>query len=237
MKNWLKRIVALYIAVGMVTLVLQVLIRAETCAGIEGCAVSYVKGGIWSAGWPIYWGMELTGTMPSQRLSPVATAVPSISVASAPEVAAKNLGDVTRYPNVVVPLDVALLAPTVSAFGPSGQYLGSSTYQNGALKLFGPTGQQTLFSSSVDDKEVNLVSAASGHNQYAGTVHRRPDGSAQFYGVAGAFLGSVVIAADGTRSYSDARGNVLAIATKTGPNEYRFLSTGQNAYLGNVLLK
>jgi hypothetical protein len=55
----LKALFGLYVAVALVTLILQLPQRYPACAATGGCGVSLAKGVVWSAIWPAYWSKQL----------------------------------------------------------------------------------------------------------------------------------------------------------------------------------
>jgi hypothetical protein len=55
MKNSRKLIFGLYVGIACLTLVFQTYIRQSQCAGTIACTVSFGKGAIWSAAWPVSW--------------------------------------------------------------------------------------------------------------------------------------------------------------------------------------
>lgn len=44
-----------YVAAALLTFLFQVYVRLGQCTGFGPCAISLVKGAVWSAVWPIYW--------------------------------------------------------------------------------------------------------------------------------------------------------------------------------------
>jgi hypothetical protein len=56
-----KRLLAAYVGVAVLTLIFQIYVRAPQCAGVTGCAVSFIKGCIWSVIWPAGWIVYLRG--------------------------------------------------------------------------------------------------------------------------------------------------------------------------------
>jgi hypothetical protein len=59
MKSIIKSLFGVYGVVGIVTLVMQFYERYPNCSGVTGCGLSYGKGVVWSAIWPIYWWIQL----------------------------------------------------------------------------------------------------------------------------------------------------------------------------------
>jgi hypothetical protein len=55
MKTILKWLVGLYVVLAIITLVANFYYRYPICSGFGGCSISYVKGAVWSAIWPVYW--------------------------------------------------------------------------------------------------------------------------------------------------------------------------------------
>ena len=59
MKTPVKSVIGLYAAVGLITLLIQLFYwRLPVCSGVAGCGLSFVKGVVWSAIWPAYWGFQ-----------------------------------------------------------------------------------------------------------------------------------------------------------------------------------
>jgi hypothetical protein len=56
----LKALFILYVAVALVTLILQLPHRYPACSATGGCGLSLAKGLVWSAIWPEYWRNQLT---------------------------------------------------------------------------------------------------------------------------------------------------------------------------------
>jgi hypothetical protein len=50
-----------YAAIAVATLVFQIVIRLQECAGTTACAVSLAKAVPWSVAWPFYWVFYLHG--------------------------------------------------------------------------------------------------------------------------------------------------------------------------------
>ena len=59
MKSMIKSLFGVYVVVGIFTLIMQFYYRYPSCSGATGCGLSYVKGVVWSAIWPIYWWIQL----------------------------------------------------------------------------------------------------------------------------------------------------------------------------------
>jgi hypothetical protein len=59
MKSTIKSLFGVYVIVGIITLVMQFYYRYPSCAGAMECGLSYGKGVVWSAIWPIYWWIML----------------------------------------------------------------------------------------------------------------------------------------------------------------------------------
>jgi hypothetical protein len=55
MKSPIKSLLWLYIAIGIITFVIQLYWRVPVCSGAMGCGLSFAKGVVWSAIWPVYW--------------------------------------------------------------------------------------------------------------------------------------------------------------------------------------
>ena len=58
MKSLIKWLLGLYVAIGIVTLVLQIYWRFPECSGAMGCGLSYAKGVVWAVIWPAYWWIQ-----------------------------------------------------------------------------------------------------------------------------------------------------------------------------------
>jgi hypothetical protein len=62
MKSVIKWLFGAYAAVAIITLLIQLVYwRYPVCSGTMGCGLSFVKGVVWSAIWPIYWWIQLPG--------------------------------------------------------------------------------------------------------------------------------------------------------------------------------
>jgi hypothetical protein len=48
-------ILVVYVAIGILTLLFQTVVRLRQCAGFGPCALSLTKGVLWSGVWPAYW--------------------------------------------------------------------------------------------------------------------------------------------------------------------------------------
>jgi hypothetical protein len=59
MKTAIKSLVGLYAAVGIITLLIQLYWRYPVCSEAMGCGLSFAKGVVWSAIWPIYWWIQM----------------------------------------------------------------------------------------------------------------------------------------------------------------------------------
>ena len=55
MKSFIKWLFGAYVIIGIITLVIQIYWRFPMCSGTMGCGLSFAKGVVWSAIWPIYW--------------------------------------------------------------------------------------------------------------------------------------------------------------------------------------
>jgi hypothetical protein len=55
MKSTIKPLLGLYVIIGTITLVIQLYWRYPDCSGAIGCGLSFAKGVVWSAIWPVYW--------------------------------------------------------------------------------------------------------------------------------------------------------------------------------------
>ena len=51
----LQKVLGVYAVVGLMTFLFQTFIRLEHCAGLGPCAMSVMKGVVWSAMWPAWW--------------------------------------------------------------------------------------------------------------------------------------------------------------------------------------
>jgi hypothetical protein len=60
LKTAIKSLLGVYSALGIITLLIQLYWRYPVCSGAMGCGLSFVKGLVWSAIWPIYWWIQLT---------------------------------------------------------------------------------------------------------------------------------------------------------------------------------
>lgn len=49
-----------YLAMMILTLLMQIHFRAPVCAGFLACSASYLKGAVWSVLWPLYWPLYFT---------------------------------------------------------------------------------------------------------------------------------------------------------------------------------
>ena len=58
MKSAMKLIFVLYGFLGLITILYQFNIRYMACSGALGCGLSFVKGIVWSALWPVYWAIQ-----------------------------------------------------------------------------------------------------------------------------------------------------------------------------------
>ena len=52
-------ILGVYLAATIATLVFQVAVRSQACAGASNCALSYGKAAVWSVIWPASWAVYL----------------------------------------------------------------------------------------------------------------------------------------------------------------------------------
>jgi hypothetical protein len=52
----------LYVGIGCLTLVFQIWVRWDQCAGVAGCGLSFAKAVVWSVIWPASWIVYLAGT-------------------------------------------------------------------------------------------------------------------------------------------------------------------------------
>jgi hypothetical protein len=58
MKSTMKLMFALYGVLGLITIFSQINTRYITCSGAFGCGLSFMKGIVWSALWPVYWAIQ-----------------------------------------------------------------------------------------------------------------------------------------------------------------------------------
>ena len=56
MRSTIKWLLVLYVVLGIITMAYQVPYRYPDCSGAGGCGLSFTKGIVWSAIWPIYSG-------------------------------------------------------------------------------------------------------------------------------------------------------------------------------------
>ena len=56
-----KKLLAIYLAIAVLTLIFEIYVRTPQCAGMASCAVSYGKGVIWSIVWPAGWYVYVKG--------------------------------------------------------------------------------------------------------------------------------------------------------------------------------
>jgi hypothetical protein len=54
-------LLGIYAGAGLVTLLFQLWIRYGQCAGATSCAISFLKGAVWSTIWPASWVVFLAG--------------------------------------------------------------------------------------------------------------------------------------------------------------------------------
>jgi hypothetical protein len=54
----LKLLLGLYVAIALVTMVLQAPHRFPGCSDAAACGLSFAKGVVWSAIWPAYWTIQ-----------------------------------------------------------------------------------------------------------------------------------------------------------------------------------
>jgi hypothetical protein len=59
-RNW----IAAYAVVGVLTFVFQTWVRLDQCVGAADCAISLVKGAVWSTIWPASWVVYAAGFFP-----------------------------------------------------------------------------------------------------------------------------------------------------------------------------
>jgi hypothetical protein len=58
MKSTVKLMFFLYGVLGLITIFSQISNRYIACAGALGCGLSFAKGIVWSALWPVYWAIQ-----------------------------------------------------------------------------------------------------------------------------------------------------------------------------------
>ena len=63
MKSAIKWLFSLYVVVAVITFVVQLYWRYPDCSGALGCGLSFAKGVVWSAIWPIYWWIMLPAVL------------------------------------------------------------------------------------------------------------------------------------------------------------------------------
>ena len=59
-----NRWLSLYVGMALFTLAFQIWVRSYECVGLEGCGLSFAKGIVWSAIWPVCWVVYLAGKPP-----------------------------------------------------------------------------------------------------------------------------------------------------------------------------
>ncbi len=59
MKSAIKSLLGPYVAIGIFTIVIQIYWRYPNCSEAMGCGLSFAKGVVWSAIWPVYWGIQM----------------------------------------------------------------------------------------------------------------------------------------------------------------------------------
>ena len=57
----MKQILIIYVLCAFLTLAFQIYVRYNLCSRINGCALSFAKGVVWSAIWPVSWFVYLKG--------------------------------------------------------------------------------------------------------------------------------------------------------------------------------
>lgn len=57
MPSWLT----LYVGMAVLTALFQIWVRSSQCAGLFDCGLSYAKGIVWAAIWPMSWIVYLVG--------------------------------------------------------------------------------------------------------------------------------------------------------------------------------
>ena len=58
MSRTIKWLLGLYSIIGLISFVFQFPDRYPACVGAMGCGLSFAKGIVWSAIWPIYWAIQ-----------------------------------------------------------------------------------------------------------------------------------------------------------------------------------
>jgi hypothetical protein len=61
MPRWVIFVVGMYVGAALLTLGFQTWVRLDQCSGSASCAVSLVKGAVWSAVWPASWAVYAAG--------------------------------------------------------------------------------------------------------------------------------------------------------------------------------
>jgi hypothetical protein len=59
MKLAIKSLFGLYFVIGIMTLFMEFYWRYPSCSGAMGCGLSFAKGVVWSAIWPIFWWIQM----------------------------------------------------------------------------------------------------------------------------------------------------------------------------------
>ena len=75
--SWLT----LYVGMAVVTALFQIWVRSSQCAGLFDCGLSYAKGIVWVAIWPMSWIVYLVGLVwpaAGEATSPAHTIAPSV---------------------------------------------------------------------------------------------------------------------------------------------------------------
>jgi hypothetical protein len=57
----MRRILAIYIALAVLTSIFEIYVRLPQCAGVAACTISLGKGVVWSIVWPAGWVVYLKG--------------------------------------------------------------------------------------------------------------------------------------------------------------------------------
>ena len=75
--SWLT----LYVGMAVLTALFQIWVRSSQCAGLFDCGLSYAKGIVWVAIWPMSWIVYLVGLVwpaAGEATSPAHTIAPSV---------------------------------------------------------------------------------------------------------------------------------------------------------------
>jgi hypothetical protein len=58
MRSIIRWLLSLYVALGIITLLIQIYVRYPNCSEAMGCGLSFAKGVVWSVIWPAYWAIQ-----------------------------------------------------------------------------------------------------------------------------------------------------------------------------------